>query len=394
MKIVLVTETFPPEVNGVAMTLNRLASGLSQKGHQLTVIRPRQNKDDHSGLIRNIQHITVPGLPLPGYDGLHFGLPSANSIKQVLTDRSPDLVHVATEGPLGWTAIRLARKHKVPLSSSFHTNFHAYGKHYGFGLINGMVLKYLRTIHNKTAATFAPSDDLLQTLNQTGFENLHLLGRGVDTELFNPNKRDCALRAQWGVSEDQPVAVYVGRVAKEKNINLTIQAYQTMQATIPDLKMMIVGDGPERIHLQKTHPEIHFSGMRRDDDLARHYASGDLFLFGSTTETFGNVVTEAMASGLLVMAFDYAAPQRYITANIDGVLVPYADEAAFIEQATALALKQGSWPAMRAAACDKVRELSWGTIIEGFEKTLIQLANREQPETYFNNQIKTPPPSI
>lgn len=371
------------------MSLQRIVSELRRREHAVTIVRPRQNSEDRSREEDGVTHMTVNGFPLPGYDGLHFGLPCVGRLKQYFSETRPDIVHVATEGPLGWSAIRAAGKFNIALSSSFHTNFHAYGKYYGFGVLHRLALKYLRFVHNSTLATFAPSDDLLEDLRAEGFENLELLGRGVDTALFSPDRRDAQLRQEWGVTDEQPVAVYVGRIAKEKNIALTIKAYEAMRKKQPTLKLVLVGDGPERKRFEEAYPEIHFAGMRRGEDLARHYASADVFLFGSVTETFGNVVTEAMASGLVVLAYDYAAPGRYISSYVEGVLAPMHDEAQFIAEAESLADDKSAWKAMRVAAREKMLSLSWASIVEGFEKKLQTLAHSKKPDTLFKNNPKS-----
>lgn len=370
MKICLVTETYPPEVNGVAMTLHRLVGGLVDLGHTLDVVRPRQGKADAPATGERLSEWLAPGGPLPGYDGLHFGLPAKRRLVRRWRAARPDVVHVATEGPLGWSAVRAARKLGIPVVSSFHTNFHSYGKHYGYGMFIRVALGWLRYVHNLTRRTFVPSHDLLKTLQDDGFRNLRILGRGVDTQLYDPARRSDALRAEWGAGQDTPVAIYVGRIAGEKNIPLTIEAFLAMRALRPEMRLVLVGDGPERKRLQAEHPEFHFAGVRRGEDLATHYASGDVFLFASITETFGNVVTEAMASGLAVLAYDYAAPQRYIENGRNGVIVPFDKNPAFIQAAQDLARDPASWAELREAARSTALGISWDAVIRGYAAEL------------------------
>lgn len=373
MKIDLVTETFPPEVNGVSMTLERLALGLIARGHQLCVIRPRQHKDDYSGEAQGLLHKTVPGLPLPRYEGLHIGLPVYFRLRRGWQNRRPDMVHVATEGPLGAAAIFAARSLGIPLISSFHTNFHSYGKHYGYGWALRIALCWLRYLHNKTQITFAPSPDLVEVLKTSGFRNLDIFGRGVDTQLFQPSRRDEELRRSWGAETNTPVAIYVGRLAGEKNIPLTVEAMLAMRKILPDLRIVLVGDGPEKNRLQRKYPDIHFAGLRRGEDLARHYASGDCFIFASETETFGNVVTEAMASGLVVLAYDYAAPRKYIAPNINGRLVPFGENETFLAEASKLAQDLSQWPEMRRQARETAQSVSWDSVIDYYVKQVENL---------------------
>lgn len=379
MKLNLVTETYPPEVNGVAMTLSRLVKGMARRGHELLVIRPQQGKADGPRREGSIEEWTVPGLPLPGYAGLHFGLPATGKLLKRWREERPHLVHIATEGPLGWSALRAARKLGIEVSSSFHTNFHSYGKHYGYGVLKRIALNYLRWIHNRTRVTFVPSEDILTTLEEDGFRKCHVLGRGVDTVLFDPAKRDENLRREWGVPEGGKVAIHVGRVAGEKNIPLAIKAFVAMREIDPTMKFVLVGDGPLRAGLEKQHPEFIFAGMRRGEDLARYYASGDVFLFPSVTETFGNVLTEALASGLVTLSFDYAAAQKHVDEGVNGHKVTYEDEAAFIEAARRLAHTPESWSTLREAARQTALGISWDAIVEMFESRLETLSTGQEP---------------
>ena len=365
MKLALVTETYPPEINGVAMTLGHLVGGLCRRGHRVDVVAPaRRDRPVQTGGPHTLH--AVPGLPIPRYPELRFGLPAARRLRRMWTAARPDLVHVATEGPLGWSALRAARRLGIPAVSSFHTNFHSYGRHYGYGLLRRPVLAWLRHCHNRTLRTFAPSTDVMRLLEADGFANLSLLARGVDTGLFGPHRRAPELRRQWGAGEGAPVALYTGRLAGEKNLDLVLQAHARMRQLLPDLRMVLVGDGPERERARRRCPEAHFAGMRRGADLAAHYASADCFLFASVTETFGNVVTEAMASALPVLAFNYAAPARFIRDGDNGLLAPLGDAAAFLQQASMLAARRDRWAAMGQSAREALLPFSWDAIVEDY----------------------------
>ena len=366
MKICLVTETFPPEVNGVSTTLNQLVTGLVGNGHRLHVIRPRQSKSDGPGKGKAFSEDLVRGMPIPGYDVLKMGLAGINQLKRNWERFSPDIIHIATEGPLGIQALISALRHDIPVVSSFHTNFHTYGKHYHLGFLTGIGLAGLKLFHNKTRLTLVPSEDLRQTLRNTGFKNLKIMGRGVDTELFSPAKRDPLLRQSWGVRGEDPVMIYVGRIAGEKNIPLAIQAYEMLKRLCPELKFVLVGDGPERSSIERAHPELIFTGMKTGEELARHYASGDFFLFPSITETFGNVVIEAMASGLAVLAYNYASPRTCIRHGENGWLAPFDDSKAFLRQSKRLILERERWPAIRISAREIAETFSWDSILETY----------------------------
>ena len=376
MRICIVTETFPPEINGVAMTLNRIALGLVAIGHKVLVIRPKQKDDrlpDHS---HDFREVCVPGLPIPGYDSLNFGLPSGGKIQTVCKKWQPDVVYIATEGPLGFSAIGAAERLKIPTTSGFHTNFNQYMADYKLPFLKDVTGGYLRWFHNRTLATFAPSPDTIKDLESMGLLNLRLLGRGVDTALFSPEKRSEELRQSWGAAPEDPVAIYVSRMAVEKNLPLAIEAMEHLKKLNPRTRCVYVGDGPERESMARRYPDFVFAGMRRDEDLAAHYASADMFIFPSITETFGNVVTEAMASGLVTIAFNYAAPKLYIRDGENGPAVPFGDEPAFIETCERALQARDQWETWRSAARETSLGLGWNCIIEGFVENLEEAASR------------------
>jgi glycosyltransferase involved in cell wall biosynthesis len=364
MKLCIVTETYPPEVNGVAMTLHRITTELERQEHRVHIVRPRQSSEAQNAAYVN--ETIVNGLPLPGYDGLRFGLPCRRKLRLLWETDAPDIIYVATEGPLGQSAIRAAADRHIPIVSGFHTNFHEYMKHYKLPILANMVQGFLRKTHNKTRRTFAPSQDVIDRLEAMGIEGTRLLGRGVDTVLFNPNKRDPQLRQRWGVADDGLVAIFVSRLAAEKNIPLAAEAFQWIKSTCPSAACVFVGDGPERSKLEKAHPEFIFAGMQQGEALARHYASADLFVFPSVTETFGNVVTEALASGLATLAYDYAAPHRFIRDGENGFLAPFGKRQEFLNSLTQALENRGHWPEVRKAARQTAEALGWDGVVQQF----------------------------
>ncbi len=368
--ICVVTETYPPEVNGVAFTLARLVDGLRNRSHRVSVVRPRQPAVDGPGRADDEEVTLVPGVPVPGYPGVRVGWPVGAMLCDHWTERRPDVVYTATEGPLGWSALRTARRLGIPVVSGFHTNFHGYARHYGAGWLWPLVFRYLRLFHNRTLGTLVASTELRNQLRAAGFENLSVLGRGVDARLFTPQRRSAALRAAWGAAEGDQVVLHVGRLAPEKNVPLAIAASREMRRASRAVRCVIVGDGPLRAALQAAHPDVHFCGVQTGEPLGAHYASADVFLFPSETETFGNVTLEAMASGLAVVAYDYAAAHAHIRHGDTGVLVPYGDSPAFIAAAVALARAPRVGREMGARARAYAAELDWASVVERFERLL------------------------
>ena len=308
LRVLLVSETYPPEINGVAMTTQRLVEGLRSRGNWVGVVRPRQAGDPQNAGSGDTW--TLPGLPIPNYPGLRLGLPAWRNVGRLIERNRPDVVHVVTEGPLGWAAVHAARQRRVPVTSGYHTHFDQYSGHYGPSWLTPWVTRWLDGLHRRCQATFAPTSDLAAALGARGIPNVQALGRGVDTALFSPRRRDAALRAQWGIAPDELACLYVGRLAPEKNLVLVEQAFAAIQEKLPSARMVWVGDGPARAALRERHPRHVFAGPRVGEDLAAHYASADLFLFGSLSETWGNVLAEAMASGLPVVAYRRAAADR------------------------------------------------------------------------------------
>jgi glycosyltransferase involved in cell wall biosynthesis len=215
-----------------------------------------------------------------------------------------------------------------------------------------------------------------QELTGRGYDHVTLVSRGVAIELFKPERRSAALRASWGVLPEDPVVLLVGRLAKEKNVGLVLSAFRAIQAKQPRAKLVLVGDGPLRRALEEACPEAHFAGIRKQEELAAHYASSDLFLFPSLTETFGNVVPEALASGLAVVSYAHAAALELISHQHNGVLVPAGDELAFIRASVDLALSPTRQAELRAQAPASVAGLAWSAVCDSFEAVLRDVLSR------------------
>ena len=341
LRIGIVTETYPPEINGVALTVARWIDGLRQRGHAVQLIRLHHPGSDAV----EPDTLCLPGFRIPGYPQLQGGWPAKPVLRECWRQNRPDLIHIVTEGPLGYSALRAARSLSIPVSTSFHTHFQNYSRHYHLGWLARPIMAYLRHFHNQGVQTLAPTVELAEQLRACGFLRTQVLARGVDTRLFTPERRDPGLRAQWGVAPDAPAALYVGRLAAEKNLQLVIAAFQAIQRMQPAARLVLVGDGPLMPRLRASHPHFIYCGMRQGEELAAHYASADLFLFPSLTETFGNVILEALASGLAVAAFDYAAARAHVVPGASGLLARFGDAPAFIAAATALA---GDWPALQS----------------------------------------------
>lgn len=368
--VCLVTDTYVPEINGVAHTLVKLIRGLKEKGHRVSVVRPRQPQPPIGIVVPPDRDIQVAGVPIPFYRELRFGLPADPTLVKLWNEDPPDAVYIATEGPLGWSALQCGLRLGLCVVTGFHTNYHTYLDHYRLRWARPAGYLYLRHFHNAGVCTVVPSLDLAARLRADGFRNLMLMGRGIDTALFNPARRCPEVRRLAGVEPEDPLVVYVGRVAAEKNITLAFDAFRAMHAGNPRARFLVVGDGPMAPQLKAAHPDVVFAGVKRGEDLARHYASGDIFLFPSETETFGNVTLEAMASGLALVAFDYAAARMHVRDGETGLLSTLTEHQSFIDAARVLATNPGLVLKLRSAARRSIETHSWAVIVDRFESIL------------------------
>ncbi|MEO7324294.1 MAG: glycosyltransferase family 1 protein [Dokdonella sp.] len=378
MRVAIVTETWPPEINGVALTVQSLARGLARLGHTVELVRPRQD-DETANATDAFEQVLLPGAALPRYPGLRFGLPAHRALHRRWSERRPDVLYIATEGPLGLTALGAGRRLDIPACTGFHTRFDDFASHYGLDFLTPIVFAYLRRFHNRASATLVPTTELADFLAAHGFRDVRLLRRAVDTELFHPRHRDHALRAEWGLARSDLAVIHVGRLAPEKNLELAVRAFHAIRATDSRARLIIIGDGPSRARLAAADPEIVFAGIRRGEDLARHYASGDLFLFPSLTETFGNVTLESLASGVPVVAFDYGAAHAHIHDPLAGACVAMADGDAFIAAAISLsaqvqACTDAGGSSVRDAARAAVSSLSPASVATHFADLLGELS--------------------
>jgi len=372
MRIAVVTETWPPEVNGVALTLAKLVHGLCERNHAVQLIRPRQDKNETALAQDDMSELLLTGLPIPRYPQLKLGLPSKKALIRAWTLRRPDLVHIATEGPLGWSALQAARRLRLPVTSDFRTNFHSYSKHYGVGWLRKPIVAYLRKFHNNTACTMVPTHLLKSELQKLGFDKLRVVARGVDTEMFNPRHRSEALRQSWGADANTLVLLSVGRLAPEKNLDLVVKTYQALRAAQRPVRLVLAGDGPYRAELQARCPDAVFLGMCDHQTLSSVYPSADLFLFPSLTETFGNVTLEALACGTPVLAFDSAAASELVQADRNGWLVQGEREEDFLAKALEMTRDTARLMDMRSQTSESVAALDWLQIVMQVENIFLQ----------------------
>ncbi len=356
MRVALISETFLPNVNGVVTTLCRLLEYLRDHGHEALLIAPKGSVESYAGT----RVVTLRGMPLPAYPELRLTPPQPGLTAQV-RQFQPDLIHLAGTIALGIAGRHAARRLAIPMVGAYHTDFPAYTAHYGLGLLRALAYRYLRWVHNSCMLTLCPSLATLADLRRNGFRRLRLWGRGVDTERFHPRWRSEAWRASLGVEPDERVLLYVGRLAPEKRVDLLADAL----SALPGTRLVLVGDGPARPQLERRlrGTRAHFTGYLRGDDLAIAYASADLFVFPSDTETFGQVIQEAMASGLPVVAARAGGALDMVRDGTTGALFSPGNAAELRDQARRLVYDPHRCTDMGLAGRMAAEQHSWSHVM-------------------------------
>lgn len=374
LKIAIVTETWPPEINGVALSLMQLCKGLQNQGHKILLIRPAQKVKCND--FKPNQECLVNGQSIPKYPDMKFGWPQFLKVSQAISAFTPDVVHIVTEGPLGFTALHAAKTRRIPVSSGFHSQFQEFSRFFDLAFLVKPIQSYLRWFHNATHLTCVPSRDTEQALREFGVTcPLVVVGRGIDTERFSSQRYSEQLRQQWGADENTTVLIYVGRLSSEKEVNVVIDAYTALRKQSQrKVKLVLVGDGPDRNRLEKMQGAeyVIFMGSLSGTQLAEAYASANVFVFASQVETFGNVVIEAMASGLPIIAYDYACAQLHGKHTQTGWLCSIGD----IQQLTQHVLHipdNSTLKRMGQQAMRDVQSIGWQHPVQQFEEALYQV---------------------
>ncbi len=360
MRIALVSDTYTPQVNGVTTVLRRIVRGLEAAQHHAAVVAPAYPQLQADGGERELR---VLSLAFPPYPAIRLSLPAPRRVARFLDEFRPDVVHVATEGPLGLLGRHYALRRGLPLVTSFHTNFPYYCRHYGVPVLEAATWRWLTWFHRPARLIHTPGTAARETLHARGLRHAVLWGRGVDTQHFHHGKRNAALRHRLGLAERDTLVLHVGRLAAEKNIEALIQAWSLARAGLGARATFVVaGDGPLSATVTARMPWALRMGFLEADPLATLYASADLCVLPSATETCGLVALEALASGLPVVAADAGGFRDSVAHGFNGVLAPPTDPGAFAAAICALAFDAQLRQAMSgharlaAVACDAAAE--------------------------------------
>ena len=311
MRVAIVTESFLPVINGVSNSVSRVVQHLLRCGHQVLVIAPGAGPDSYQGAAV----VRIPAVDLPVVDSVPVGLPCP-TVFTAVRDFSPDVVHLASPVIVGALGLWAARRLAVPTVAVYQTDLAGFAGSYGLGFAARAAWRWIRRVHSGADHTLAPSSSAAADLVAHGVPRVHRWARGVDTDHFQPSRRDEGLRAQLAPNGEMLVG-FVGRLAPEKRV-MRLSALHD----IPGVQLVVVGDGPDRQKLAKQLPDAIFLGFKTGDALARAYASLDVFVHTGPFETFCQTVQEALASGLPVIAPDAGGPRDLVAHGHTGFLLP------------------------------------------------------------------------
>ena len=359
MKIAYFTESLLPHVDGVSRTLAQLFGTLEARGVDFRVHSPFVPGPEVSWSAR-VRPVRFVRFPL--YPDYRVSLPWGHGVGRELDAWGPDLVHLVSPTPLASWAQRWAARRGVPVVSSFHTHFVSYFRYYGVPALEGFGWGMLRRFYARCARVYAPSRSIIRELESHGIGRLELWSRGMDTRRFSPDFRDPALRRAVGADDDTPVVLLVSRLVKEKDLADLVEMDAVLRGRGARYRLVLVGDGPMRGELEERLPDAHFAGHQTGEALARWYASGDVFVFPSTTETFGNVVTEALASGLPAVVVDRGGPPDQIEPGENGWIARANDPADLAERVESLLRDPEARARMGRRAVASARERDWDAI--------------------------------
>jgi phosphatidylinositol alpha 1,6-mannosyltransferase len=379
MRIVYFSESLLPLVDGVSLTLANLFDAIEDEPVDFRIYSPFV-PDATIRWSHRVRQVRSVAFPL--YRDYRVSVPWGHGVSAELDEFAPDIVHVASPTPLAVWAQSYCAARGIPVVATFHTNFVAYFRHYGVPRLAGLGWGWLQWFYRRCSATFAPSRTIQRELEERGVPNVRIWSRGIDTQRFSPGNRDAALRAGLGVDAERPLLLLVSRLVKEKDLGDLIGVDAWLRDRGVRYRLALVGDGPMRAELEAALPDAHFAGQQRGAELARWYASADVFVFPSTTETFGNVVLESLASGVPAVVVDRGGPQDLIDDGVTGSIARSNDVQDIAEKVAALLTHRHVRERMAEAARSSAEGREWRVInrrlLEDYRKII---AGRPEPKT-------------
>jgi phosphatidylinositol alpha 1,6-mannosyltransferase len=371
MKIAYFSESLLPHVDGVSRTLAQLFGFLERAGVDFRVFSPFVPPPEISWANRVHE---VPYIHVPWHPEYRVTVPIGHKISARLDEYGPDLIHVVSPTPVAVRAQKYGGRKGIPVVGSFHTHFVSYFRYYGLRRIEGFGWSLLRSFYRRCEVVYAPSHGIIRQLAAHGIGHTELWSRGIDLGRFSPRWRDAGLRARVGADDDTPLLLMVSRLVKEKDLADLVRAERILRARGSRHRLALVGDGPMRAELERALPDAFFAGHQTGDDLARWYASGDVFVFPSTTETFGNVILEAQASGLPAVVVDRGGPTDLVEAGVTGLVARANDPADFAAKVEALLADAEARRRMGCRAREAAAERDWnainGRLLESYRRVV------------------------
>ncbi len=381
-RIALFSGNYNYVMDGPVRALNKLVAYLENQGIEVLVFAPTAKKAafQHTGTL-----ISVPSFSLPGRGEYRVGLGLPKKQRKILEAFNPDIVHLAAPDWLGNSALKWAKKHGVPAVASFHTRFDTYPRYYHMAWLEKYVTAYMQKFYHKCEQIYAPSQCMVDILSKQNMaKDIRIWSRGVDTALFNPEKRSLAWRRKQGIADDEMVLAFVGRLVLEKGLGVFADTLDALSERGVKHRALIVGEGPERERFSKRLPNAVFTGYLKGEDLAQAYASSDIFFNASITETFGNVTLEAMTCGLPSVCANATGSRSLVTEGENGFLVEYPDIEAFADKLELLINDKDLYSSMREASIKRGQTYHWNVILGGlvanYKKTLISVATERTVE--------------
>lgn len=358
MKVALYAGTYVKDKDGAVRTIYQLVASMVKRGHEVVVWTPDFTPGEDGMVPVN----KVPAVPLPLSPDYKLGFFNAVA-EQQLDAFAPDIIHISTPDIVGRKFLKYARDKAIPVGSAYHTDFPSYLNYYRLGFAEPLVWTFLRKFYNSCNVTLAPTETIRKRLTDKGIERVELWSRGIDKELFDPSRRSDALRHQWG-AEERTVIIYAGRFVLYKDIEVVMSLYQRFadEGLIHKVRFVMIGSGSEEGQMRERMPEAVFTGYLTGTALPEAYASGDVFLFPSTTEAFGNVVLEALASGLPAVVSDIGGCMELVKRSDGGIVAKAGDIDEFFSACRKLIDDRDTYKAMKARGLAFAEDKSWAAI--------------------------------
>lgn len=381
LRVAIFTGNYNHIRDGVSLTLNRLVAHLEKRNVPVIVYGPT---NDEPAIQHNGEFISVPSIPMPGRPEYRVTIGFPQEAQKRLREFDPTLIHIATPDLLGFRAMRFAQMNNIQIVASYHTHFTSYLKYYNMEMLEVLGWKYLSWFYSQCKHIYVPSSSMADELREHQIsDGLRIWARGVDTDLFSPNRRSMQWRRKMGIEDDQVIVTFVSRLVWEKDLQTVVDTLKKLYPKYPNLKVMIVGDGPAKNELMHMMPQAVFTGFLSGEELATAYASSDIFFFPSDTETFGNVTLEAMSSGVPAVVADATGSKSLVEHGVNGLLCPPKKTVLFAQAIGQLIEDPVTRLKMSEVARQKALPYSWDIINDGLLSNYYEALAQPIPELKF-----------